>query len=99
MCHGDYAHLNTLANSVIKEKQQFIRLEMSKEDLLEMFKHNPFKVHFINDKIPDGARSTVYRCGPLIDLCRGPHIPHTGRIKSFQVIKVFYFYNCKNQFA
>ena len=28
---------------------------------------------------------TAYRCGPLIDLCRGPHVPHTGKIKSFKV--------------
>jgi threonyl-tRNA synthetase len=29
----------------------------------------------------------VYRCGPLIDLCYGPHIPHTGRIKALKVTK------------
>ena len=37
---------------------------MSKEELLEMFKDNPSKVHLIKDKIPDGTSSTVYRCGP-----------------------------------
>ena len=31
--------------------------------------------------------TTVYRCGPLIDLCRGPHVRHTGKIKSFMVTK------------
>lgn len=83
----DYPHLNSLASSIIQEKQAFVRLVVSKADLLEMFKHNPYKVHLINDKIPDGTSTTVYRCGPLIDLCRGPHIPHTGRIKAFEVIK------------
>lgn len=83
----DYPALETLAKGIIKEKQLFERLEVSKADLLEMFKHNPFKVHFINDKVPDGTSTTVYRCGTLIDLCRGPHIPHTGRIKAFQVMK------------
>ncbi|KAJ1965991.1 threonyl-tRNA synthetase [Dimargaris xerosporica] len=84
---SDYAPLETLAKRVIKEKQPFERLEMSKADLLTMFKHNPYKVHLINNKIPDGTSTTVYRCGSLIDLCRGPHIPHTGRIKSFAVLK------------
>lgn len=84
---SDYPALNTLAKSIIKDKQPFQRLVMTKEELLEMFKHNPYKVHLINDKIPDGTSSTVYRCGPLIDLCRGPHIPHTGRIKAFEVLK------------
>ncbi|CAZ85666.1 unnamed protein product [Tuber melanosporum] len=37
--------------------------------------------------IPDGTSTTVYRCGPLIDLCVGPHVPNTGRIKAFQVMK------------
>lgn len=37
--------------------------------------------------MPDGANCTVYRCGPLIDLCRGPHLPNTGKIKALKVIK------------
>ncbi|KAF8988202.1 threonyl-tRNA synthetase [Podila verticillata] len=84
---NDYANLETCAKNAIKEKQEFIRLEMKKEELLEMFKHNQYKVHLIQSKIPDGTSTTVYRCGPLIDLCRGPHIPHTGRIKAFAVMK------------
>lgn len=84
---SDYNQLKTLAHSAIKEKQPFIRLEVSKSNLLEMFKHNPYKQYLINDKIPDGSSTTVYRCGPLIDLCRGPHIPHTGRIKALEITK------------
>ncbi|KAF9432913.1 threonyl-tRNA synthetase [Entomortierella beljakovae] len=85
--NSDYTNLETVAKNAIKEKQQFIRLEMTKEELLEMFKHNPFKIQLIQSKIPDNTSTTVYRCGPLIDLCRGPHIPHTGRIKAFAVMK------------
>ncbi|KAI8063587.1 hypothetical protein BC940DRAFT_243122 [Gongronella butleri] len=84
---SDYANLEKLVTSITKEKQPFVRLELTKENLLEMFKHNPYKVHIINDKIPDGTSTTVYRCGPLIDLCRGPHVPHTGRVKAMAVIK------------
>ncbi|GAA5828434.1 hypothetical protein JCM11251_006248 [Rhodosporidiobolus azoricus] len=83
----DYESLETLAKSVVKDKQKFERLEVSKENLLKMFAYNPFKMHIINDKIPDGTSTTVYRCGPMIDLCRGPHIPHTGRVKSLAVLK------------
>ncbi|KAF9360375.1 threonyl-tRNA synthetase [Mortierella sp. AD094] len=85
--NSDYTNLETVAKNAIKEKQQFVRLEMKKEELLEMFKHNQFKIQLIQSKIPDGTSTTVYRCGPLIDLCRGPHIPHTGRIKAFAVMK------------
>lgn len=87
----DYKPLETIANSAIKDKQPFERLTLSKEDLLEMFKSNKYKQHIIKDKIPDGSSTTVYRCGPLIDLCRGPHVPHTGRIKCFKIMKASCF--------
>jgi len=83
----DFKSLETIAQKAIKEKQPFERMTLSKEDLLEMFKSNKYKQHIIKDKIPDGSSTTVYRCGPLIDLCRGPHVPNTGRIKSFQIMK------------
>lgn len=50
--------------------------------------YNKYKKHFIETKVPDGTSTTVYRCGPMIDLCIGPHIPHTGRIKAMMVTKV-----------
>lgn len=84
---SDWAPLERVAKKAMNEKQPFIRLELTKEDLLEMFKSNKYKQHIIKDKIPDGTSTTVYRCGPLIDLCRGPHVPHTGRIKQFKIMK------------
>ncbi|KAJ1723955.1 threonyl-tRNA synthetase [Coemansia erecta] len=84
---ADFAPLETLANKAIKEKQPFERLVMTKEQLLHMFSYNKYKVQLINSKVPDGTSTTVYRCGPLIDLCRGPHVPTTGNITSFAVLK------------
>ena len=51
-----------------------------------MFKYNPFKSEIIRTKVPDNTRTTVYRCGDLIDLCRGPHVRHTGQVKSMKCI-------------
>ena len=45
------------------------------------------QVALITAKIPEGGYTTAYRCGPLIDLCRGPHVPTTGAIKAFEVTK------------
>lgn len=84
----DLKPLETIALRAIKDKQRFERLELSKADLLEMFKYSKYKTHFIESKIADGASTTVYRNGPLIDLCIGPHVPHTGRITSFKLTKV-----------
>ncbi|KAG7815947.1 hypothetical protein KL942_004587 [Ogataea angusta] len=84
---NDFSDIETLCSRAIKEKQPFERLVMTKDELLEMFSYNKYKVALIKSKIPDGTSSTVYRCGPLIDLCRGPHVPHTGRVKAFKVLK------------
>jgi threonyl-tRNA synthetase len=84
----DKKAMATIMDSVLKEKQPFQRLVMTKEELLEMFKYNPFKQQIIQSKIPDGTSSSVYRCGPLIDLCLGPHVVDTGRVKSFSLLKV-----------
>lgn len=88
--HEDWPSLQAIADKAIKEKQPFERLTVTKDQLLELFKSNKYKQHIIKSKIPDGTSTTVYRCGPLIDLCRGPHVPHTGRIKTFQIMKVCY---------
>ncbi|GAC98443.1 threonyl-tRNA synthetase [Pseudozyma hubeiensis SY62] len=83
----DFNALETLIKNATKEKQKFERLVVSKQQLLEMFNYNKYKQHIIQSKIPDGTSTTVYRCGPMIDLCVGPHIPHTGRIKAMTVLK------------
>ncbi|KAF4556344.1 Threonine--tRNA ligase-like protein [Elsinoe fawcettii] len=83
----DHKPLEKIVDKAIKEKQKFERLTLTKQQLLDMFAYNKYKQHIIKDKIPDGTSTTVYRNGPLIDLCRGPHVPHTGRIKAFAVMK------------
>jgi threonyl-tRNA synthetase len=56
---------------------------VTKEEALELFADNPFKQAILTTKVADGTRTTVYKCGNLIDLCRGPHVPNTGKIKAF----------------
>ncbi|KAF2997510.1 threonyl-tRNA synthetase [Neopestalotiopsis sp. 37M] len=85
--YTDWKPIESIVTSIVKEKQKFERLTMTKEELLEMFNYNKYKQHIIKDKIPDGTSTTVYRNGPLIDLCRGPHVPDTGRIETFAVEK------------
>ena len=60
---------------------------VTKEEALELFADNPFKIKILTTKVPDGSRTTVYRCGDLIDLCRGPHVSHTGKVKAFAAAK------------
>lgn len=83
---NDFPCLENLCKKIMKEKQPFERLEIKKETLLEMFKYNTFKCRILNEKVTTPT-TTVYRCGPLIDLCRGPHVRHTGKIKALKIHK------------
>ncbi|NXW76532.1 SYTC2 ligase, partial [Hirundo rustica] len=82
----EFPLLEDRCKHIIKEKQAFERLEVKKEILLDMFKYNKFKCRILNEKVKTPT-TTVYRCGPLIDLCRGPHVRHTGKIKALKIIK------------
>lgn len=56
-------------------------------NLTYFLQYNPFKLRILDEKVKTET-TTIYRCGPLIDLCRGPHVRHTGRVKAFKVTKV-----------
>lgn len=83
----EYETIEKHAEELIKADKQFLRLIISKENALEMFKYNPFKVSLIKNKIPDNSLTSVYKCGDLIDLCTGPHVVSTGKIKAFKIMK------------
>ncbi|KAK3790525.1 hypothetical protein RRG08_060574 [Elysia crispata] len=78
--------LESLVKNISKEKQPFERLEVTKENLLKMFEYNKFKQRILKEKVQTPT-TTVYKCGPLIDLCRGPHLRHTGKVKALSVTK------------
>ena len=58
---------------------------MTKEEALEMFAYNPYKQSIIRNKVQEGGLTSVYRNGPFVDLCMGPHIPNTGIIKAVEL--------------
>jgi len=83
----DYKAIEKEVQKITKQKQKFERMVVTKDEAIEMFADNPFKVKILQTKVPDGTRTTVYRCGDLIDLCRGPHVSHTGKVKAFAAAK------------
>ncbi|GBM66055.1 Threonine--tRNA ligase, cytoplasmic [Araneus ventricosus] len=83
---NEFPVIENVCKSITKEKQPFQRLEVSKDVLMEMFKYNEFKLRILKEKVKTPS-TTIYRCGPLIDLCRGPHVRHTGKVKALQVVK------------
>lgn len=71
--------------SIAKEGQTFQRVEVSREECLEMFAENRFKIEILTDIVKPGDRISVYRCGPMVDMCRGPHLPSTAYLKGLAV--------------
>lgn len=78
---GDFADLNKRVDYIAKQKRTFERLELTKSEALDMFSYNPFKTEIINE-LPESVTITAYRDGPFIDLCRGPHVPQSARVKA-----------------
>ncbi len=83
-------------NKIEKEMQEIIksdfpieRLVYDKADALKIFKDfsEPYKVELIND-LDKGSVISFYKQGDFIDLCRGPHLPSTGKIKAFKLTSV-----------
>jgi threonyl-tRNA synthetase len=71
-----------------RQKNQFARKEVSKKDALAYYeeKQDQYKLELIND-LEDG-QITFYTQGGFTDLCRGPHIPHTGFVKAVKLLSI-----------
>ena len=71
-----------------KQKNEYVRQEMSKDKAIAYFKEkeDPYKLELLQD-LEDGA-ITFYTQGEFTDLCRGPHIPHTGYIKAIKLTSI-----------
>ncbi|MSR07759.1 MAG: threonine--tRNA ligase [Gemmatimonadetes bacterium] len=81
----DLAQIEEKMREVAKEDQQFARREVSREEARELFKGDPLKLERLEELGPDEIIS-VYTNGPFVDLCRGPHLPGTGRIRHFKLL-------------
>ncbi|MGD8955682.1 MAG: threonine--tRNA ligase, partial [Desulfobacterales bacterium] len=82
----DFPKIEAEIKKAVKAKEPFKRTAVSKAEALEFYKNEPYKLEMIRD-LPDGTIS-FYRHGDFTDLCRGPHVPHTGFIKAVKLMKV-----------
>ncbi len=85
----DLAKLENEMKEIIKSDFPIERIVYGKKEAVKMFKDfgEPYKVELIND-LPAGSVISCYKQGDFIDLCRGPHLPSTGRIKAFKLTSV-----------
>ncbi|QTH44303.1 threonine--tRNA ligase [Cohnella sp. LGH] len=85
----DLAAIEKEMEKIVKENLPITRREVSREEALGIFEeiNDPLKLELIRD-LPEGVAITIYDQGEFFDLCRGPHLPSTGRIKSFKLLSV-----------
>ena len=72
---------------IAKSDKRITRIELSKQEALETFKDNPYKVEII-ENLSDDEVISAYKQDDFIDLCRGPHMPTTKSMKYFKLTKV-----------
>ncbi|KNC97141.1 threonine-tRNA ligase [Spizellomyces punctatus DAOM BR117] len=83
---ADVRDLEITMKAFAKKKAPFQRLVVSRSVAEHMFRYNPFKLQFLS-RIPPTESVTLYRCGDFIDLCRGPHVPHTGYLRAHKLLR------------
>ena len=83
----DFKAIEKEIKKIISENYAIEGREVSKEEALEIFKEDPYKVELIND-FPADEVITVYTQGDFTDLCRGGHLSATSKIKEFKLLSV-----------
>ena len=71
-----------------KDNKRIVRHELSKEEALEMFKDDPYKIDLIERMDEENTVISCYTQGDFTDLCRGPHVETTKELKYFKLLKV-----------
>ncbi len=84
---ADFERIETEIQSILSANYPSQREVIpSKQEALHLFAHNPYKCELIRE-LGEETTLTLYRQGEFYDLCRGPHLPHVGKIKAFKVLK------------
>ena len=85
----DFPAIEKEMAKIVKENLPFVRSEVPRAEALEIFgsRGDNYKVELIND-LPEDAIISTYQDGDFLDLCAGPHLPGTGRIKAFKLLSV-----------
>ena len=83
----DFEAIEARMAEIVKSDEAFVRREVSRGEALEIFADQQFKVELINE-LPEDAVITTYSIDSFTDLCRGPHLPATGKVGAFKLTKV-----------
>ena len=85
----DLAKIEKKMNAIVKQNLPIERMEMTREEAIEFFKSmgEHYKAEII-ESIPTNEALSLYKQGDFVDLCRGPHVPSTSKLKAFKLMKL-----------
>ncbi len=85
----DFKDIEEEMNQIIKADYPIVRRELSREEAMEFFRerNETYKVELIQD-LPEDAVISLYQQGEFVDLCAGPHVPSTGRLKAIKLMSL-----------
>jgi threonyl-tRNA synthetase len=83
----DFERIEAEMQNIIDEDVAFECIEVSRDEAKEILKDQKYKLERLAD-IPDGDPITFYSCGEFQDLCRGPHVESTGKLRAFQIMNI-----------
>ena len=86
---SDLEEIEKEMNKIIKEDLPIERFTLSREEAIKLMKEKeePYKVELIND-LPEGEEISFYKQGDFVDLCAGPHLLSTGKVKAVKLMSV-----------
>ena len=78
-----FADIEKEMKAIINRNEEFKRVEISRQEALDLFKNEPYKIELIND-LPEGETISCYYLGDdYVDLCRGPHVENTSKLQNY----------------
>jgi len=83
----DLEAIESKMREIVSAEQSFGRQVLTRADAEKAFADQPYKLELIRE-LPEDAEISTYASGPFTDLCRGPHLPHSGWVKAFKLMKV-----------
>ncbi len=81
----DKAKIEEEMKKIIKENLPIERFSLPRKEALELMKNEPYKVELIED-LPEGEEISFYKQGDFTDLCAGPHLSNTGKVKTIKIL-------------
>ena len=81
----DKAKIEDEMKKIIKEDIKIERFSLSKKEALDLMKDQPYKKELI-EELPEGEEISFYKQGDFTDLCAGPHLASTGKVKSIKIL-------------